>query len=135
VRDVPRDVLAAYDAPFPDEGYKTAPRIFPTLIPTSADDPSVPANRAAWTALRQWRKPFLTAFSDSDPVFSRNGSALPDGLSPEEYLQRHIPGAKGQPHITIRDAGHFVQEDKGPELAEAIVRFIRGSSRRIHQVA
>src|SRR5262249_61814541 len=69
VRDVPRDVLAAYDAPFPDERYKAAPRIFPTLIPTSADDPSAPANRAAWTVLRQWRKPFLTSFGDSDPVF------------------------------------------------------------------
>jgi haloalkane dehalogenase len=127
VRNVPSKVLAAYDAPFPEERYKAGLRIFPMLIPTSPDDPSTEANIRAWEVLRRWRKPFLTAFSDSDPVFSKGGSFSPEGTSPEEYLQRTIPGAKGQPHTTITDAGHFLQEDKGPELARVIVDFIRAT--------
>lgn len=118
VTTLPDDVVAAYDAPFPDDSYKAGARIFPSLVPTSPDDPAAPANRAAWEVLRRWEKPFLTAFSDSDPI-TRGG---------ERVLQRLIPGAVGQPHATIAGAGHFLQEDRGEELAQVIVDFIARTS-------
>jgi haloalkane dehalogenase len=108
------EVVAAYDAPFPDDSYKAGARIWPSLVPTGADDPAAPANRKAWEVFRKWEKPFLTAFSDSDPV-TKGG---------ERPFQSMVPGAKGQPHVTIKDAGHFLQEDKGQELAQVIVDFI-----------
>jgi len=108
------EVVAAYDAPFPDDRYKAGARQFPVLVPISPDDPASAPNRKAWEVLRRWRKPFLTAFSDSDPI--THGA---DGL-----LQQAIPGAQGQPHTTIAGAGHFVQEDKGEELARVVVDFI-----------
>ncbi|MFO0757765.1 MAG: haloalkane dehalogenase [Byssovorax sp.] len=110
----PPEVLAAYDAPFPDERYKEGARQFPLLVPSRPDDPASPANRKAWEVLLRWTKPFLTAFADSDPI--TRGA--------DRVLQSAIPGAKGQPHVTIRDAGHFLQEDKGEELARVIVDFI-----------
>ena len=112
--ELPAEVLAAYDAPFPDERYKAGARVFPMLVPTSPDDPAVPANLAAWQVLSTWDKPFLTLFSDSDPITA--------GL--DQVLQSRIPGAAGHPHRTIKGAGHFVQEDRGEEIAEAIVAFI-----------
>lgn len=111
---LPDDVVAAYDAPFPDDSYKAGARIFPSLVPTSPDDPAAPANRKAWAALQQWRKPFLTAFGDSDPI--TKGTDIP--------LQQRIPGAAGQPHVTLAGGGHFLQEDVGEELARVIVDFI-----------
>ncbi len=108
------EVRAAYDAPFPSDEYKAGARAFPRLVPFNPTDPSVPDNRAAWEKLRQWRKPFLTAFSDGDPI-TRGG---------ERKLQKEIPGAAGQRHTTIRGAGHFLQEDKGAEVAELVNRFI-----------
>ncbi len=107
-------VIAAYDAPFPDDSYKAGARMFPALVPTSPDDPAIPANLKAWEVLSRWEKPFLTAFSDSDPI-TRGGDA---------YFQKTVPGAGGMKHITIRGAGHFVQEDGGDEWAQAIVGFI-----------
>lgn len=112
------EVVAAYDAPFPDERFKAGARQFPILVPIAPDDPAVPANRKAWEVLRGWKKPFLTAFSDGDPV-TKGG---------ERLLQSAIPGARNQPHTTITGAGHFLQEDKGEELARVIVDFIRGHS-------
>ena len=112
---LPTEVIAAYDAPFPDDSFKAAARIFPKLVPTSPQDPSAPANRAAWQRLRQWQKPFLTAFSDGDPI-TAGGDAL---------FQKLIPGARQRPHVTLSPGGHFVQEDKGEEWAELIVQFIR----------
>jgi haloalkane dehalogenase len=85
------EVIAAYDAPFPDESYKEGARQFPLLVPTSPEDPAAPANRKAWESLRQFRKPFLTAFSDNDPI-TADGAPL---------LRKLIPGAQGQPHTTI----------------------------------
>ncbi len=114
VTALPDEIVAAYDAPFPDDSYKAGARIFPSLVPTSPDDPAAPANRRAWEVLRGWEKPFLTAFSDSDPI-TRGG---------ERVLQNLIPGSGGQPHVTIEGAGHFLQEDKGEELARVIVDFI-----------
>lgn len=115
VNPLPPDVVAAYDAPFPDETYKAAARMFPSLVPTRPDDPAAPANRAAWDVLKTWQKPFLTAFSDGDPI-TAGGDRL---------LQKLIPGAQGQPHVTLTGAGHFVQEEKGDEWAERIIQFIR----------
>jgi haloalkane dehalogenase len=108
------EVIAAYNAPYPDDSYKAAARQFPVLVPISPDDPAAAANRRAWEVLRQWTKPFLTAFSDSDPV-TRGG---------ERVFQKLVPGAAGQPHVTIAGAGHFLQEDKGEELARVVVDFI-----------
>lgn len=107
-------VVAAYDAPFPDDTYKAGARIFPSLAPTTADDPSGIANRAAWDVLRGFDKPFLTTFSDGDPVTAGG----------DRIFQREIAGAKGQPHVTIAGAGHFLQEDEGPQWAAIINDFI-----------
>jgi haloalkane dehalogenase len=109
------EVIAAYDAPFPDESYKAGARQFPVLIPTSPDDPAAAANRRAWEVLASWGKPFLTAFSDSDPI-TRGG---------HRKFQEVVPGARGQPHVTITGAGHFLQEDKGEDLARVVVDFVR----------
>lgn len=114
VSELSEDVLAAYNAPFPDESYKAGARIFPSLVPITPDDPAVAANRAAWAVLMQWQKPFLTLFSDRDPI-TKGG---------EKFFQQVIPGAKGQPHEIIRDAGHFLQEDKGEEIAEKVVKWV-----------
>ncbi|MEZ5427198.1 MAG: haloalkane dehalogenase [Pyrinomonadaceae bacterium] len=109
-----KDAVRAYDAPFPDKTYKVAARVFPTLVPITPDDPASEANRQAWEVLEKWEKPFLTAFSDGDPI-TRGADRI---------LQARIPGAKGQPHTTITDAGHFLQEDKGEELARIVVEFM-----------
>jgi haloalkane dehalogenase len=114
VNDPPPEVIAAYNAPFPDDGYKAGARQFPLLVPIGPDDPASEANRRAWEVLRRWEKPLLTAFSDGDPV-TRGG---------ERVFQKLVPGAQGQPHVTITTAGHFLQEDKGEELAQVVVDFI-----------
>jgi haloalkane dehalogenase len=107
--------IAAYDAPFPDDSFKAGARHFPTLVPGSPDDPAAAPNRAAWKVLEQWEKPFLTAFSDEDPIMKGGDVAF----------QSRIPGAAGQPHTTIVGGGHFLQEDRGPELARVVVNFLR----------
>ncbi len=112
--DLSADVIAAYDAPFPDDTYKAGARQFPTLVPTSVDDPAHDANTKAWEILRAFDRPFLCAFSDSDPV-TKGGSSAFIG---------HVAGAEGQPHTTIEGGGHFLQEDKGEDLARVIVDFI-----------
>ena len=103
-------VRAGYDAPFPDKSYEAGSRAFPQLVPTSPDDPSVPANRAAWEVLGRWDKPVLCVFGDRDPILGKADAPL----------IRHIPGAQGQPHARIK-AGHFIQEDAGPELAQRLL--------------
>ena len=118
VNELPDGVVAAYDAPFPDDSYKAGARIFPTLVPSTPDDPATVANRKAWEVLEGWKKPFLTAFSDSDPI-TKGG---------EHVMQKRIPGAEGQPHVTIAGGGHFLQEDKGEELARVLVDFIARTS-------
>ncbi len=103
--------VAAYDAPFPDDTYKAGARIFPTLVPTSPDDPAASDNQAAWRVLEQWTKPFITCFSDSDPITGGG-----DGI-----FQRRVPGAEGQPHTTVANAHHFFQEDASERLAEILI--------------
>ena len=116
--DLSAEVIAAYDAPFPDETYKAGARIFPTLVPTSVDGPGAADNRAAWTVLETFDKPFLLAFSDKDKVTA--GGAAP-------FLAK-VPGAMGQAHTTIEGGGHFLQEDCGPELAGVVIDFIAATS-------
>ena len=111
-------VIAAYDAPFPDDTYKAGARSFPSLVPTGPGDPSEAANQAAWAVLRQFDRPFLCAFSDGDPI-TRGG---------ERAFLGTVPGAQGQPHTTIAGAGHFLQEDKGPELARIIIDLIAATT-------
>ncbi|WP_433597606.1 haloalkane dehalogenase [Nocardia sp. CA-135953] len=108
------EAVAAYDAPFPDESYKAGARAFPLLVPTRPDDPAAAANRQAWEQLARFDKPFLTAFSDGDPITAGG----------EKIFQRKIPGASGQPHTVIEGAGHFLQEDNGPRLASVVNHFM-----------
>lgn len=115
--DLTPEVIAGYDAPFPEEAMKAGARQFPMLVPTTPDDPEAAANRAAWEVLERYRHPFLCAFSDSDPITA--GS--------DRVLARRIPGCAGQPHTVIEGGGHFLQEDRGPELARVVAGFVRGS--------
>jgi haloalkane dehalogenase len=115
VRGLSAEARAAYDAPFPTERHKVGARVFPRLVPTRPNDPASAANRRAWEALRAWQKPFLTLFGKNDPI--TRGA--------EKRLQSRIPGAAGQPHDVLRGAGHFLQEDVGPELAAALVAWMR----------
>ncbi len=112
------EVIAAYDAPFPDERYKEGARQFPLLVPSSHDDPASEDNRRAWASLRRFTKPFLCAFSDTDPI-TRGAD--------RQFLDE-IPGTARQPHTTITGAGHFLQEDKGGELAAVVAGFIDQTS-------
>jgi len=111
--ELPDAVVAAYDAPFPDESYKAGARVFPVLVPTRPDDPAAPANRAAWEVLRRFERPFLLAFSDGDPI-----------TAPHREVFLQVPGTRGQPHTTIEGAGHFLQEDQGERLGEVVRDFI-----------
>jgi haloalkane dehalogenase len=119
VGDLAADIVVAYDAPFPDDTYTQGARQFPLLVPTHPDDPAAPANRAAWDTLRRFKRPFLCAFSDSDAI-TRGGDRL---------FRAEIPGAAGQAHTTIIGAGHFLQEDQGPELARVVAAFIADNPR------
>lgn len=114
VQPVAEEVVAAYDAPFPDERYKAGARQFPLLVPATPDDPASAPNRAAWQELERWEKPFLTAFSDGDPI--TRGA--------DRVLQQRIPGARGRAHPTIAGGGHFLQEDRGEELARVVIDFM-----------
>ncbi len=107
--------VAAYDAPFPDERFKAGARRFPLLIPLTPDHPSVPENKAAWRVLEGWAKPFVTCFSDADPI-TRGG---------ERVFQARVPGCESQSHRTIAGAGHFLQEDAPGELAAMVIALRR----------
>jgi haloalkane dehalogenase len=105
---------AGYDAPFPEERYKAGARRFPALVPVTPQHASVAENKAAWKVLESFTRPLLTAFSDADPI-TKGG---------ERIFQERVPGAKAQPHVTIQNAGHFLQEDKPDEIADLLHRFI-----------
>jgi haloalkane dehalogenase len=111
---MPPEVVAAYDSPFPDALYKAGAMAFPLLVPVTPDDPASPAIRQARERLAQWRKPALVMFSDGDPI--TRGA--------DRFFRALIPSAKDQPEITIHDAGHFLQEDKGEEIAQHILEFL-----------
>jgi haloalkane dehalogenase len=109
------DVLAAYEAPFPTPESKAGAAQFPLIVPISDDSPGATEMRAVMDELSRWSKPALVAFSDSDPVFPypRAGEAFSD----------LIPGSGEQ--VRIEGAAHFLQEDRGEELAERILEFVR----------
>ena len=111
------EIIAAYDAPFPDESYKAGARQFPVLVPITPDDPGAIANRKAWETLERFEQPVLTAFGDKDPI--TRGA--------DRVLQNRIPGARGQAHTTLTDAAHFLQEDKGEDLADVVIAFVRAT--------
>jgi haloalkane dehalogenase len=110
--------IAAYDAPFASTRYTKAARLFPTFVPTTPNDPERSANEMAWEVLKTWHKPFLTLFSSRDPI-TRGG---------DKIFLKLVPGTANQPHAVTRGAGHFLQEDKGPELAQQIHQFIQSTT-------
>lgn len=112
--DLTAATKAGYDAPFPDDSHKEGARVFPVLVPASPDDPAAEPNRAAWQALQRFDKPFLCAFSDQDPITG--------GF--ERVFRKLVPGTEGQDHVTVEGGGHFLQEDRGPELAGIVDRFL-----------
>jgi haloalkane dehalogenase len=113
VNEVADDVAAAYDAPFPTPESKAGVLAFPELVPTELEHPSAAAMLEVRDALTRWQRPALVLFSDSDPVFSPPAA---------ERMAERIPGAG--PAEIVRGAGHFLQEEKGEEIAERIVRFL-----------
>lgn len=118
LRELTDTERTAYDAPFPEESYKAGARAFPALVPVRPDQASVQENVAAWRVLSAFEKPFLTAFSDQDPI-THGG---------EKVFQSRIPGARAQEHVTIRNAGHFLQEDQPDIIADVIDGFIARTS-------
>lgn len=112
-----QDAYEAYNAPFPSEEYKAGARIFPPLVPFEYDDPECVKNREAWEILKQWTKPFLTIFGSEDAIM----------IGAEKVFQKLVPGAQDQDH-KILHAGHFIQEEKGAELAQMIIDFYNKNS-------
>ena len=113
------DIVAGYDAPFPDESYKEGARALPTLVPTQPSDPAHDAQLRSWVTLGEWTKPFITLYSDGDPITK----------GAEKVFQAKVPGATGQQHTTIEGGGHFLQEDRGPQLADALLLFMKANPR------
>ena len=113
--DLSPEIIAAYNAPFPDESYKAGARSFPVLVPLEFADEEAAKNREVWEYLKSYSKPVLTLFSDSDPIMS----------GAERIFHDILPGTKNMPHEIIENAGHFLQEDKGEELAEKMINFIQ----------
>jgi haloalkane dehalogenase len=109
------EILAGYDAPYPDRSYKEGAQAFPSLVPISPDMPGAAENREAWKTLERWSKPCLVMAGDQDVVLG-----VPAG---EIFVQR-IPTAGEL--VVIENAGHFLQEDKGEEIAERIVAWLDG---------
>ena len=114
---LPDAVIAAYEAPFPDETYKAGARQFPMLVPSHPDDPASEPNRRAWESLQRFDGPFRCAFGDSDPVTA----------GADRVLRERIPGAAAQPHVTLTGGGHFLQEDVGDQLADVVLELIEAT--------
>ena len=114
VTNLSGEVVAAYDAPYPDKTYKGGALKFPLLVPISEDAEALPTMRRTVEALKSWTKPALVMFSDKDPITAGGDKAF----------RALIPSAAAEPEITIHDAGHFLQEDKGEEIARHIAEFI-----------
>lgn len=113
-KSLSKDEKRAYDAPFPSSKFKAGTRAFPALVPVSPDNPASAANKAAWEVLKKWEKPFVTAFSNGDPI-TRGG---------DKYMRKLIPGAKGMKHAKLK-GGHFLQEDSGPEFAQVVNNLLK----------
>ena len=111
------DEARAWAAPFPSEEYIQGARQFPSLVPIIPDNPAIEANREAWKFYERCTLPFLTAFSDSDPV-TRGG---------EKRFIESVPGARGQKHTILAGGGHFLQDDVGEAFAGVIIDFLRAN--------
>jgi len=114
-RTLTEEDIKGYGAPFPDPSYMMGPRAMPSQVPISPDDPEHDANVAAIEVYKKWTKPFLTAFGTHD-LFTKGG---------QRVWQKMVPGAQGQKHRRVKNANHFIQEDKGPELADILIEFIK----------
>jgi haloalkane dehalogenase len=108
------EVVAAYNAPFPDARYKAGAHQFPLLVPTKPDDPGVATMRRSREQLAKWTKPVLVLFSDKDPITAGG----------DRFFRNAVPGARGEPETVVKDGGHFLQEDKGEEVAKHIREFL-----------
>lgn len=115
VNKLSRDIVKAYKAPYPSRKYLAGAKVFPELVPVSMGIPGSEVMKQTRAKLREWDKPALVMFSDQDPIM-RGG---------DRFFRSLIPTANEQPDITIRNAGHFLQEDKGEEIAGHIVEFIQ----------
>jgi haloalkane dehalogenase len=113
--DLTTEEEAAYDAPFPDESYKSAPRQFPLNIPISTTDPEAVENQQLWLQWQQWQKPFLTIFSDTDPI----------SAGEQQNFVTRIPGAAGQPHRIVPNTNHFIREDEPLLMAQYLIQFFQ----------
>ena len=113
VTELADDVVEAYNAPFPTPESKAGVLAFPELVPTELEHPSATKMQEVRAALERWEKPTLVLFSDSDPIFSTVAA---------EHMASRIPGAG--PAEIVAGAGHFLQEEKGEEIADRIVRFL-----------
>jgi haloalkane dehalogenase len=111
-KNLNKEEKRAYRAPFPSSGYKSGIRALPGMVPVTPSDPEAEINCKAWKTLENWNKPFLTVFSNNDPI--THGA--------DEYMQKRIPGASGQDHSRL-DGGHFIQEEHSEELAGIIIKF------------
>ncbi len=117
VTELPEEIIAAYNAPFPSEEYKAGARVFPLIVPIESDDPESIRNREVWQKLKKWEKPFITLFGGEDDIMRDS----------DKLFQRLVPGTKAQAHSTLY-AGHFLQEDKGEELAQRVIEFYKANS-------
>lgn len=114
-RELTPGEMDAYRAPFPDEAHMAGAREFPTLVPITPEQGGVAENLAAWAVLEQWDKPFLTLACPGDPVL---------GQLHHEFIER-VPGAAGQPHQEFTPGGHFIQDDRGEDIAAALIAWMQ----------
>ncbi len=116
---LPKEVIDAYNAPFPNKKHKSGAVAFPLLVPAHPNDPAVEPMQKARNTLSSWNKPALVMFSDKDKVLG--------GL--EKFFYKLIPTANDQQKIIIKNAGHFLQEEKGEEIAAYISKFMKDELR------
>ena len=109
----------SYDVPFPDASYQAGVRVLPTLVPHTPDDPARADQEAAWESLKRFDKPFVCAWSDSDPI-TRGSDAM---------FRDVVPGAQDQPHTTLVGGGHFLQEDVPEGVAGVLLDLLRRTGR------
>lgn len=115
---LPEEVIEGYNAPYPDESYKTAPRSLTRIVPVSSGDPEAVSLREAWGELKHFNKPFLVLYGESSHIT----------LGWFNTFQEKIPGARNQPHELIPGGGHFLEEDSKEYLALKMISFIANAS-------